>query len=468
MVDRHRLVARTMVAAGLAVCVSACGSVLVAPSPGEGGGAGTGGAGTGGAGTGGTSSGGAGMGGSLGLVSGPGPVAMGDRFTCVVLEGGVVRCWGENYDGQLGYGHPFDLGDSAGQMPTGDVPLGGEATALVSGATSKHVCAFMTGGGVRCWGNNHAGKLGYGHDKNVGDNPGEMPPAEVPVGGEVIQLVAGANHTCALLVSGAVRCWGNNVTGALGYGTLDNLGDKPGDLPTPNVPLGGPVASIAGDRHTCALMVGGAVRCWGHNFSGQLGYAEISVLGASPSDMPPPDVDVGGTAAQVAVGLEHTCVLLDTGSVRCWGANGAGQLGYGHDEALGRQPGDMPTPDVVLGGKAVEIALGASHSCALLESGAVKCWGSGEYGQLGLGGKANVGDAPNQMPPQDVPIGGKAVRIVAGGDRTCAVLASGALRCWGAAKSGALGYGNQNNLGDNPDELPTPDVPIGGKLLGAK
>jgi alpha-tubulin suppressor-like RCC1 family protein len=394
---------------------------------------------------------------------------MGEFSTCALIEGGSVRCWGSNLSGQLGNGSTDALGDNPGEMPPPDVALGGTAVAVFSGARADRACAILQGGGLRCWGGNSEGELGYGHTDNVGDAPGEMPPPDVPVGGGVVQISTNLWHTCARLASGAVRCWGRNMEGQLGYGNTDALGDNSGELPTADVSLGGPAANVAvGNVYTCSLMVGGAVRCWGKNDKGQLGYSGVSTLGDAPGQMPPPDVAIGGTASQISVGNDHTCVLLDTGGIRCWGSNSEGQLGYGHTNDLGAGSGDMPRPDVQLGGKAVQVATGTKHSCALLESGTVKCWGGNAYGQLGYGNTSNVGDTQGQMPPADVAIGGKAVLIAAGGYRTCAVLDSGALRCWGDNSGGSLGYGDEGIRGDEPGELPTADIQVGGKLSPGK
>lgn len=426
-------------------------------------------------GTGGGSSTSTGKGGSAGAGGAQAPavpassLAMSEFSTCALLEGGIVRCWGSNLSGQLGNGSTDKLGDNPGEMPPPDVAIGGAAIGVFAGARADRACAVLQGGALRCWGDNFNGQLGYGHTDDVGDNPGEMPPPDVPVGGEVVQVATSLFHTCALLASGTVRCWGQAKAGQLGYGNETTLGDDPGELPAADVPLGAAATSIgAGDLHTCALLASGAVRCWGSNSQGELGYAGVNELGDEPGEMPPPDVAIGGKAIQLSVGGDHTCVLLDTGGVRCWGGNSNGQLGYGHTDDLGAGSGDMPRPDVQLGGKAIQVVTGSIHSCALLDSGNVKCWGRNTYGQLGYGNELNIGDKEGQMPPPDVQIGGKAVLIAAGGFRTCAVLDTGALRCWGDNSGGSLGYGDEGFRGDEPGEMPTADVQIGGKLAPGK
>jgi hypothetical protein len=138
--------------------------------------------------------------------------------------------------------------------------------------------------------------------------------------------------------------------------------------------LGDVEAVAAGENHSCALLSGGAVRCWGANGSGQLGNGTTTDF---PAAMPV--VGLGGTATAIAAGWLHTCALLNNGTVRCWGANGYGQLG---DGTMTRRT----TPVTVsLPITATAIAAGGEHTCALLNDGTARCWGYNFYGQLGNG-----------------------------------------------------------------------------------
>lgn len=152
--------------------------------------------------------------------------------------------------------------------------------------------------------------------------------------------------------------------------------------------------------------------------------------------------------------------------MRCWGHPSEGALGfYFKDEdglwaEIGDEEEDVPPPEVDLGGlPAVSIAAGDSHSCAALAGGTVT-WGAGEYGRLGYGNQANIGDEPGEMPPADVDLGGAAVQISAGGLHTCALMASGAVRCWGAAIWGQIGYGSDEDL---RCDVPWPSCPSAAK-----
>ncbi len=173
--------------------------------------------------------------------------------------------------------------------------------------------------------------------------------AEVDVGGMVTQVVAGATHTCALLASGGVRCWGDSEHGALGYGNLSHVGNDESPASAGDVNVGGTVVGLAaGDSHTWALLTTGAVRCWGYGFWGGLGYAAMNDIGDDEVPASAGDIDLGGLAVAIASGSHHTCALLDSGRVRCWGRSSRGQLGYGHTNDIGEDETPASAGDVPL------------------------------------------------------------------------------------------------------------------------
>jgi alpha-tubulin suppressor-like RCC1 family protein len=227
-----------------------------------------------------------------------------------------------------------------------------------------------------------------------------MPPPDVPIGDGISELFVGTYHNCVRF-GPEVRCWGYNIHGELGYGHLNMLGDEPGELPTPLVPVGGPVTSLCGGFvSTCAIRMDGKVHYWGTNSLGSLGNGNSQDVGGAPGELPTAPVPIGATAVAVDAKFLHSCALLDTGMVRCWGANAQGMLGYGHTMPIGDQPGELPTADVALGDSVLQVTAGELHSCAILAKGGVRCWGDAGYGQLGLGNEANVGDdeLPDTVP----------------------------------------------------------------------
>ena len=193
--------------------------------------------------------------------------------------------------------------------------------------------------------------LGYGSTTNVGDNETPASAGDISVGGTVTQIDAGNGeaHTCARLDSGGVRCWGWGIYGQLGYGNTEDIGDDETPSSVDVVMLGGSAVNIAvGQYHTCATLDGGAVRCWGVNESGQLGYGNTDTIGDDEAPRFAGDVSLGARAIAAAAGRDHTCALLETGAVRCWGRSAYGQLGYGNtvtigDDELPASAGDVPS-----------------------------------------------------------------------------------------------------------------------------
>ena len=290
-------------------------------------------------------------------------------------------------------------------------------TQVASGA--QHTCTLSATGVVRCWGNNQYGQLG--------DNSTALRrvlPAEVSgLAPGVAALTAGTDHTCALLVSGAVKCWGRNLVGWLGDGTTTDR-----STPVDVVGLGSDVAAIdAGGFSTCALTTAGAVKCWGSNAYGQLGN------GNTADQWTPVDVvSLSGGVAAISVGGSHACALSQAGAVKCWGNNIAGELGDGTTTNR-----SAPVAVVGLGSGVTSLSLGNYHSCALLVSGGVQCWGPNDRGQLG------DGSTVNSLSPIAVSgLSSGVTSIGAGFYHTCALIAGGAMKCWGYNQYGALGDGS--------------------------
>ncbi len=382
-------------------------------------------------------------------------LALGALHSCVRLADGDVRCFGYNASGQLGYNHDLSLGGLPEHMPTPKVLVGGAVIRLDAHSNSN--CAVLDTGRVRCWGAGGFGVLGYGDQKSLGNQPGEMPTPDLDLGTPVKDISVGGLFACALTQADNVRCWGYNSHGELGQGHKNHLGDQPGELPVPDLDLGGPVDQVtAGGDNACAILKDGTLRCWGSNFYGELGYGDTNHRGDEPGEMPPPPVDVGGEVAQVTMSdnFNFTCALLKSGSVRCWGENKYYALGNGvnNGSPIGDQPGEMPPPEVPLAGKAVAISASALSVCALLESGDVQCWGSSDFGALGVPG------AHNLAVPTTVDVGGPVAQIASGNSHRCALLVDGKLRCWGSAKFGRLGTGSEEDIGD--DETPASAPPI--------
>jgi alpha-tubulin suppressor-like RCC1 family protein len=337
-------------------------------------------------------------------------IAAGRSHTCALMEGGGVKCWGQNSVGELGDGTTTNR-----NRPVDVSGLSSGVVALVAGG--RHTCALMGSGEVMCWGWNELGQLGDGTTIN------RLTP--VPVTGlaaPVTALSAGGGHTCALS-GGAALCWGSNFFGQLGNGTTTTT---PNPTPVPVTDLAsGATALAAGGEHTCALMTGGGAKCWGYNTSGQLGATTGTYYSSVPVDV----VDLGGQATALVAGGDHTCARMSDSGAKCWGANGWGQLGDG--TMTGRI-----TPAYVSGltSGVAALAAGTDHTCAVLETGGVKCWGWNLYGQ--------VGDGTTTLKTSPVDVTGLtdgAVPVAAGETHSCVVTVSAGAKCWGRNQLGQLG-----------------------------
>ncbi|HMA91119.1 MAG TPA: chromosome condensation regulator RCC1, partial [Polyangiaceae bacterium] len=184
----------------------------------------------------------------------------------------------------------------------------------------------------------------------------------------VAQIAVGYHHTCARLTDGTVKCWGN---GGLGDGTTTQR-----LTPVAVTGLTGAVEIATRSAHTCALLTGGTVKCWGGNVYGQLGDGTTT----TPRLTPVAATGLTGVA-EISAGQGHTCARLTDGTVKCWGHNELGQLGYGATTYV------QMTPVAVTGlTGAAEISAGYYyHTCARLTDRTVKCWGTNSTGQLGDG-----------------------------------------------------------------------------------
>jgi alpha-tubulin suppressor-like RCC1 family protein len=355
------------------------------------------------------------------LGSGVTAISAGQYHTCAIV-GGAVKCWGWNSNGQLGDG----TNTATNANPPITVSGISGATAIAAGG--YHTCA-LAGGAVKCWGYNNDGEIDRGA---TGDS--FSPVAAVGLGSGVAQLISGTYHSCAILNSGAMKCWGWNRDGQLGDGTNNLTGNNP-----PVTPVGmtsGVTAMTGGGFHTCAV-AGGAVKCWGDNYYGQLGINSLL------SKNTPQAVAGLSGITQVSAGQYTSCALGTSGSakiIHCWGDNYDGELGL--DDKLRR---DAPNAVAGISG-ATHIAHGssASHSCVVI-AGAAKCWGYGEDGQLG-----NSSTVSSSTPVAVTGLSSGVADVSVGYDFSCALLTSGAVKCWGGNTDGDVGDGSGSGLRTSP------------------
>lgn len=399
-----------------------------------------------------------GDGGAAGASSEPdGTIAAGGVHTCALDARGGVRCWGRNVHGQLGLGDRADRGGAPDSVPArlASVALGPGAAATFVAAGEAHTCAVLASGEVACWGRDEMGEA-----SGVAGGAGaatDVPRRLASVAGAVA-VALGDRHTCVATDVGAVRCWGSNEDGQTGPGGAAPHGVE--------VAPGRKVVALgAGGAHTCAVLDDASLRCWGANAAGQLGLEDTRTRGRSASDfgaaLPAVDLGPGVRASRVATGFAHTCVLATDGRVLCWGANEAGQLGRGDGLSPGAARGTMGLAlravDLSPGAVAVAIAAGRAHTCATLADGAVKCWGQNGAAQLGLGDRRPRGAAAAELgadlPSVDLGAGRLARGVAVGLTHSCARLEGPSVLCWGANLAGQLGVGDRSTRGAAPGEM---------------
>lgn len=403
-----------------------------------------------------------------------GLVDVAGQGTCMTLESGALRCWGGGSGGQNGTGSTTTIGDD--ELPTAVTPvdLGAGRVARAVSRDLTHACALLDDGSVRCWGSGLYGRLGYGNVANIGDNetPGSVGPVDLGAGRTAVAISAGTFHTCAILDTGAVRCWGRGALGALGIGNTQDVGDDetPGSVGPVDLGAGRTATAItAGRDFTCAILDTGDVRCWGYGFHGQLGTGTTADIGddEAPGAVAPVDLGAGRTAVAIGAANYHVCAVLDTGGVRCWGFGSDGRLGLGNTNWIGDNETPGSVSQVNLGGATVTaIAVGDEHSCALTAAGSVHCWGLGSFGRLGYSATATIGDNEHPVSAGTVSLGGApVVGLSAGGGSTCATRSDGTVTCWGVGSFGALGYGTTNHVGDDETPGSAGTASVGGVVL---
>lgn len=310
-------------------------------------------------------------------------VAAGANHTCAVTDSGSVVCWGWTFEGSL----------RAGTAVVQTVPVtvsGLESDITDVTASDAYGCALTTGGGVKCW----------GLDLFMVESS-TTPVDIVGLDEGAAAISSGGDQTCALTTAGAVRCWA----------------PRRGPLTATLVPgLESGVSSIAdGGRHTCVLTVTGGVQCWGDIALGARADGS-GIFRSTPTDVS----GLTSGVAAIAAGAIHSCALTDAGGVLCWGENFSGQLGDGTDTYR-----NAPVGVTGLSSGVTAIFAGGLRSCAFLEAGGVKCWGS------------PFGATPVDLPGAESGV----LDLSLGFDHACLLTDGGGIRCWGNNGLGQLGDG---------------------------
>lgn len=401
-----------------------------------------------------------------------------------------VYCWGRNDFGQVDPGAI----DEYGNVRTGPVlrptliPLNGVPVSVSTSSFSS--CALMSGGTVWCWGRHLVGEAGTQNNfrpLREGMHTGVFPQQVAGVS-NAIALSSGNSHTCALIANGTVQCWGNNDQCQLGRGLIVVNGSnqwhsgtpEPVKVGTPTVPTGvlDHVIQIAGGgAHTCALRSDGSIHCWGRGDRGAAGEGvpqqirvieethhvwpyvilDRAVRSYNGLTIPSTEGEPARVPASISANYSATCVRYASGVLECWGDRVAGQLG---DDWMG---GGMPTHTRAAGfvsqpAPVLAHAGGGGVNCALRSDGELFCWGTCDLAGRGANCGIYAGSYNRlsvQLADGGVPLRNVvSVALSRSPDGTaCAVLADGAVRCWGSNLHGALGVRT-----DSPTRVSHPAV----------
>jgi cysteine-rich repeat protein len=315
-------------------------------------------------------------------------LSAGNNFTCAVLSDGSLQCWGTNDSGQIGQGNATT---SFYPSPT-VVSLGQSAMGITVSRNQGTACAILADGSVRCWGSNASGALGLGNNTSTPSQtmtPNQFGPVSL---GATATGIGSANGACTLLTGGTIRCWGDNNFGELGQGVTTALSNTmvPSAYGVVPLPSGKTALSISmGSGFACTRLSDGTAQCWGHNNVGQLGLGNANTIGDNESATAGAVV-LGTTVSSLVTGNLEVCGLfVSDGGWRCWGNNTSGELGYADLTARGATSTTTPSQLAALsfgtGRTATNIFLGTADACALLDDNEVRCWGNNASGQLGLG-----------------------------------------------------------------------------------
>ena len=321
---------------------------------------------------------------------------------------------------------------------------------------ASHACGLSTAGKAYCWGQRVAGETGDGDPvEGAGIRYNNRLPYAVAGNLTFAKISAGGGHTCAITAAGALYCWGSNATGQVGDGggTGGASGVHWRNVPVALMP-GTTFASVAaGSGFSCAVTTGGTTYCWGAN---DTQVASGGHFGAPNTIMTPRDAQIGTALAEVSAGgTRAVCGRTSTGTGYCWGTDVFGMLGDG-----GTQAPSGAGPRQIVGGPWQQVSIGTTSACAVGTDASLRCWGQNDQGQVGYAPSGVYHDDFNAEP---VVIGaGQSWKQAAmGGGFGCALTTAGAAYCWGLNSNGQAGIGSYT------PRNPTPTPVAGGHVFAS-
>ncbi|MCT4640889.1 MAG: hypothetical protein N4A33_01240, partial [Bacteriovoracaceae bacterium] len=400
-------------------------------------------------------------------------VCTGSYHTCALLDDGNVKCFGYNNYGQLGQEHTSNLGDGAGEMAAlTNIDLGTGYTATQIACANESACAILNDGKVKCWGRNDNGQLGIGDTTHRGNSIGDMgdtlPTLTLGVSRTAVSISAGEQQYCVKLDNGDFKCWGDNPYASLGQGHNYDIGRSllsMGDNLDPLAPSSSQALTHASANiyNGCGVLADGKLKCWGINIYGSRGTAdkiigdEISEMG---SNLPILNMGSSPKLKMMKSWYYTTCAQDDSNQLFCFGEGYEGATATGSNAASGGEASDwadnIPYIDFGAVDTIKDFDVGYRGGCALLTDDSIKCWGENNYGQLGLGHRADRGNNASHLGnfvAADMGTTGTPVQVAAGHIHRCARFDNGKVKCWGHNAYGQLGIGSTTTKGDGGGEM---------------
>ncbi len=379
----------------------------------------------------------------------PAKIVSGQYHNCALISDGTLKCWGRNNVGQLGDGTFIDK-----SKPT---TVLGITTAKDVAVMDNTTCVLLSDKSVKCWGDYTHGKLGIGTTTANVNNPSTA-AITIASSANMSSLFGGHSHMCALnSANGDVRCWGYNLKNQVNATTTADQW-SPVSIYAATMALGTLASGVLttslalGQDHSCAIMNTGVVYCWGANDKGQLGIGT-----ASNSLYPTAQVtNITSGATSIAAYYDHTCAVV-SGTLKCWGRNDFAQIGNatvsttctGSTTFTSCEPTPITGPSAVITAGVTNVVTGAYHSCVSRIGNGFYCWGNSSNGRLGL-----TSPGSPQLSPSSVTSGvstftlNSLPAIVAGESHTCAYFGPQAgTSCWGLNTYGQVGNNSTSAAG---------------------
>ena len=349
--------------------------------------------------------------------------------SCFTNSQNEFYCWGYGGNGLLGDG------DSVSNTPIPKSIFLDQGAVIQYSSHTGHACALTTLDSVYCWGDNSIGRVGNGNSGNI-DGPSLV---NLGIGRYATELSVGASHSCALLDNGYVSCWGSAANGVLGTGYSHGFVTSPVNVSI--IPIGLTVRNISvGLYHTCAIMGDYSVFCWGKQSYIASNSGERYFF---PANNPP---------VSIYSGFDFSCVILQNGSLNCWGENGKGNLGINSTV-------DKNTPqyvDLGMGLTVKSLSIDHEFSCAILSDNSLNCWGLNANFQLA------TGDSTNRLYPTkiEVPKGRIVKNVKVGVHHTCVLFIDSSIDCFGSNYRFELGsntYSTKSFISTKISRINSPD-----------